>query len=482
MVQNLGTNPTSSGDEINKDLNNMQETTKDKDSGYYNTFVESGVLVLATEKGREDFKESMQLAGEEVAAVGRVVDTVINKQEEDKRDPLTVLGEERQAEKWRNEGLVEDFKNAKSQEEMAEAIEKIGAKEGYEVEVIYSDSSNGKLLDGKEGNAWYDDETGKITILINTEAEGIGNKDKLAGVLAEELSHGINEANGKNKGSGTETLAGHSNDYFTGKLGDSSTSISLTGDGKDYSNVDFGELIGDKKIADPKALKNNYAPEDINKQKYLQAFQEAYGKSYIVDWGKYEKDEGYRRKINYYYLEALNFVKDVKELKQGDFILVPPKESIYHNYNYSEKNFNILEENSNKKYTSFETGKEGITTPNGQKLVKDPVVAGTFNFFTYTPEDTTHKSAHVADIQTWIQWGSGINDYTTMQERIDIFGMGTYISLNYDSIQKWAKANNISKVGKNELLQYNKDSFTKFWTDYQKNAKLDDYIKYREYY
>ena len=82
----------------------------------YNTFVESGVLVLATEKGRKDFKESLQLAGEEVAAVGRVIDTVINKQEDDKRNPIGVLGEERQAEKWRNEGLVEDFKNAYFQE------------------------------------------------------------------------------------------------------------------------------------------------------------------------------------------------------------------------------------------------------------------------------------------------------------------------------------------------------------------------------
>jgi predicted DsbA family dithiol-disulfide isomerase len=46
-----------------------------------------------------------------------------------------VLGEERQAEKWRNEGLVEDFKNAESQEEMAEAIERMGAKEGYEIDI-----------------------------------------------------------------------------------------------------------------------------------------------------------------------------------------------------------------------------------------------------------------------------------------------------------------------------------------------------------
>jgi hypothetical protein len=122
----------------------------------------------------------------------------------------------------------------------------MGAKDGYEVEVIYSDSSNGKLLDGKEGNAWYDENTGKITILINTEAEGIGNKDVLSGVLAEELSHGINYADGKDKGAGTETLAGHSNDYFAGKVGDSNISLSLTGDGKDYNGVDFGEHVGDQ--------------------------------------------------------------------------------------------------------------------------------------------------------------------------------------------------------------------------------------------
>ena len=50
----------SSGDEINRDINNMQETTKDKDSGHYNTFVESGVLALATKEGREKFKENLE--------------------------------------------------------------------------------------------------------------------------------------------------------------------------------------------------------------------------------------------------------------------------------------------------------------------------------------------------------------------------------------------------------------------------------------
>ena len=68
------------------------------------------------------------------------------------------------------------------------------------------------------------------------------------GVLTEELSHGINYKTGADKGKGTETLAGYSNDYFTGKLGDNNTSLSLIGDGKDYNSVDFGEHVGDKAV------------------------------------------------------------------------------------------------------------------------------------------------------------------------------------------------------------------------------------------
>ena len=60
----------STGDEINRDINMVQETTKD--SGYYNFFIEENVLKLATEKGRKDFKENLQLAGEEINAMKKV--------------------------------------------------------------------------------------------------------------------------------------------------------------------------------------------------------------------------------------------------------------------------------------------------------------------------------------------------------------------------------------------------------------------------
>ena len=49
----------------------------DKDSGYYNTFVESGVSALAIEKGRKDFKESLELAGAERDTMKKVVEITI---------------------------------------------------------------------------------------------------------------------------------------------------------------------------------------------------------------------------------------------------------------------------------------------------------------------------------------------------------------------------------------------------------------------
>ena len=50
------------GAEINRDIDKMQETTKDEDSGHYNTFVESDVLKLITEEGRAEFVENLEKA------------------------------------------------------------------------------------------------------------------------------------------------------------------------------------------------------------------------------------------------------------------------------------------------------------------------------------------------------------------------------------------------------------------------------------
>jgi exopolyphosphatase/pppGpp-phosphohydrolase len=118
-------------------------------------------------------------------------------------------------------------------------------------------------------------------------------------------------------------------------VGDSKTSLSLTGDGKDYNGVDFGEHVGDKQIVRPSVTLKNWATEDINKEKFEQAFREVYGKNYDVNWKLYELDKSlvanltlgiggtvlasspYRAKMNYYYLQALNTVTNSKEIKQG---------------------------------------------------------------------------------------------------------------------------------------------------------------------
>ena len=128
---------SSTGDEINRDINKVQETTKDKDSGYYNTFVESGVLVLATEKGRKDFKDSIKLAGEEINAMKEVIQTTLMYSDADnralllagdsanpdkeKRSFIDVLQTERFQEGIRNAGYID--LSGKSDKEIKEVMQ-----------------------------------------------------------------------------------------------------------------------------------------------------------------------------------------------------------------------------------------------------------------------------------------------------------------------------------------------------------------------
>ena len=151
-------------------------------------------------------------------------------------------------------------------------------------------------------------------------------------------------------------------------------------------------------IVKPLATLKNWAEKDINKKNFEQAFKEAYGKNYDIDWRLYELDKSlvanltfglvgtklasssYRAKSNYYYLQALNIVKDPSEIKNG-FQEVPEKEAVYHNYNSTTKKF-FIGEDSNKKYVNYEKGKEAIIDKNG-KLVTDPAIIGTFNYYTY---------------------------------------------------------------------------------------------------
>ena len=131
----------STGDEINRDITKVQETTKDKDSGYYNPYVESGVLELATKEGREQFKENIGLAGKEVDKIidnmvesyNTIKDIIIpgkNKEEifkELDKVPIEVLIQanviiQAQMDSYESQMVSEYIKNPSVQVQMSQAI------------------------------------------------------------------------------------------------------------------------------------------------------------------------------------------------------------------------------------------------------------------------------------------------------------------------------------------------------------------------
>ena len=84
---------------------------------------------------------------------------------------------------------------------------------------------------------------------------------------------------------------------------------------------------------------------------------------------------------------------------------------------------------------------------------------GTFNYYTYRNNskkwsDTRDKYYHSADIINWIAFGSGINDKSSVSERVDRFVLGTLVSMQYDGIKDWAKTKGYDSVGYKELSEY----------------------------
>ena len=133
---------------------------------------------------------------------------------------------------------------------------------GYDIEIIFSDPKNSpQLLDEndkpKTGTAYVRDENGKKikTIIINGEDPKNATKAGLIGTIVEEGSHIIGKVEDRQRKTGTdekglESTGRASNEYFTEKYKDENTPISIHSDGKDYSNVDFGENVGNVVVAD----------------------------------------------------------------------------------------------------------------------------------------------------------------------------------------------------------------------------------------
>ena len=250
----------SSGDEINKNLDTMTEVTKDEDTKT-NVFVESQTIRYAVNPN--SFKEDLQKAKNEIHDIYHAVDSTVNPQGKESRNVLQQLAETRQAKTIYNV-IDSRLQIAENQEDIAKAFEGVSEDLGYKVKVIYTDPSKSPQLIGtdkdgntyiKDGTAYVDKKTGINYILINSESPANRTKAGVIGTIAEEQSHIIGKIEGRQKtvpdGSekGLESLGRPTNDYFKNQYSKNDKAIGLKSDRKDYSNVDFGENVGDNSLA-----------------------------------------------------------------------------------------------------------------------------------------------------------------------------------------------------------------------------------------
>ena len=258
----------------------MTEVTKDKDTKT-NVFVESQTIKYALNP--EAFKEDIQKAKNEIHDIYHAVDSTVNPQGKESRNVLQQLAETRQAKTILNV-VGSRLEIAENQDDIAKAFEGVSEDLGYKVKVIYTDPSNSPQLIGvdkngnpyiKDGTAYVDKKTGINYILINSESPANRTKAGVIGTIAEEQSHIIGKIEGRQKvvpdGSekGLESLGKPTNNYFKNEFSKNDKVIGLKSDGKDYSNVDFGENVGDY-----------ISPEDLKYRKYYREEVLPYDENY----------------------------------------------------------------------------------------------------------------------------------------------------------------------------------------------------------
>ena len=236
----------------------MTEVTKDKDTKT-DIFIESQTINYI--KNPEAFKQDLKKAKNEIHDIYHAVESTVKPKGKETRSPIEQLGEVRQAKTIYNVvGSRLDI--AENQDEIAAAFEGVSEDLGYKVKIIYTNPSNSPQLIGidknrnkyiKDGTAYVDKTTGIGYILVNTESPANSTKAGVIGTIAEEQSHVIGKFEGRQKvvpdGSekGLESLGRPTNDYFKNQYSKNDKAIGLKSDGRDYSNVDFGEHVGDSK-------------------------------------------------------------------------------------------------------------------------------------------------------------------------------------------------------------------------------------------
>ena len=469
----------SSGDEINKDLDTMTEITEDRD---FKTNINVESQTINYIKNPEKFKEDLGKAKDEINDVAYAIEKSIKDPGEDNRNAFEQLRETRFIGTFNNIAK-EKLETLNTADEIADVTKMTLADMGYDdVDVIFSDPAHApQLIDKngktKSGTAYVDKETGRRTIIINANDPKNSDRAKLIGTLSEEASHIVNKIEGRQKKvpteKGLESTGRASNTYQQDKYGKNTTKIAITSDGKNYSNVDFGENVGDKKIKDPRDfLKNEYGTEK-EKKELEDLFSKEKGEKVYIDWDLYEgnfseamhyslyerlKNQiskySYRYKINYWGFEAKTRVNDTNEINK-DFKEIDNSEAVYHNYIPEINSINMEKNKINTKRVNYYTGQESVTDFNG-KLVTDTWNIGTGNTFTYDPNkknwaNTRDKIYHgLVDIPNWVFLGTGIADKSTTWQRLRLFIMGAKVSGNYEELTD----KGYNTVGEKELKDF----------------------------
>ena len=241
------------GSPINRDLGKANEVTKDTHSST-NINVESQTIEYLTNPGK--LKEDIGKAKEEINDIKWAIKESIHDRGDDNRNFFGQLSEVRLDKSLEN--ITGERLIGKTVDTEIAGIFKDAYKDlGYDINIIFSDPKNSpQLLDEKgkpkTGTAYVRDEKGKKikTIIINGEDPKNATKAGLIGTIVEEGSHVIGKVEGRQRKTGTdekglESTGRASNEYFSEKYKDDNPAISIQSDGKDYSNVDFGENVGD---------------------------------------------------------------------------------------------------------------------------------------------------------------------------------------------------------------------------------------------
>ena len=486
-----------SGSPINRDITRANEVTKDTHSST-NINVESQTIEYLTNPAK--LKEDIGKAKEEINDIKWAIDKSIHDMGDDNRNFFGQLSEVRLNKSLEN--ITGEKLIGKTVDTEIAGIFKDAYKDlGYDINIIFSDPENSpQLLDEndkpKTGTAYVRDENGKKikTIIINGEDPKNATKAGLIGTIVEEGSHVIGKVEGRQRKTGTdekglESTGRASNEYFAEKYKDDNTPISIHSDGKDYSNVDFGENVGDKTIVPSEYHSKKMFNTDKEKANVLRAFIEAYEEKkiadsiswekylnnkeykkeidsrftkYLVNWSAYSSDKKEREKINYYYLVALNHKEAIEEFEKHPekYERVSAKEAVYHNMIGGKIK---VTGGLNIKFVNKENGREIVFTSDLKKVVKDPINIGTFNYYTYeslfNPVELFEGGKHYfTDVSNWKQYGTGINDKSTKKEREDYNKLAKIISLNYSKISEWARKKGITHVGFKELEEYHRDN------------------------